>query len=327
MAEQGEMRRAKIGLALGSGSARGWAHIGVLRELAVLGIVPDIITGCSMGAIIASASAAGRLDNLEEGALTFTKLDMVKYFELNTALNGFISKERLMHFLDTYACPREQTIEQLPVQFATVSTVLGTGREVWFTQGNVLEAVMASIALPGLLAPVYYQGEWLVDGGLVNPVPVSLCRALGADIVIAVNLNAAISQRSLQARPVPTLVRANDEHSEPLAPTIPDPEVVIQPNLLSLVSNALRGYSASLFTNNRNQQTAPNMLDAITGSINIMQDKITRSRMAGDPPDILLNPRLADISLLEFYRAQEAIDAGRDSVKRMRHELDALFQA
>lgn len=319
MADENQAKhKPRIGIALGSGSARGWAHIGVLRALADLGIHPEIITGCSIGSIVGAAYASGNLDVLEKEVLSFNKLDLVRFFDLNPSLNGFVHRERLQQFFNEYVCPAEQTFEQLPHKFATVATYLGSGREMWFTEGKVSDGIMASIALPGLFAPFSYQDQWLVDGGLVNPVPVSLCRALGAELVIAVNLNGSITRRHFQPQPA-TPPKLNPE----LAVAVePDPAK----RALNSVAASLRDYSAALFNPNR-LMPAPNLIEAIAGSINIMQDKITRSRMAGDPPDILLAPKLADIGLLEFYRAQEAINAGKESVQRLRFEIEAVLSS
>lgn len=309
----------RIGLALGSGSARGWAHIGVLHALKELGIQPDIIAGCSVGAIVGAAYAAGNLERLEQEVLSFTKLDLVRFFDLNPSLNGFVHRERLQQFFNEYVCATDQTFADLTTKFATVATYLGSGREMWFTEGKVLDGVMASISLPGLFAPFAYEEQWLVDGGLVNPVPVSLCRALGAELVIAVNLNDAITRRHFQPQPMPKPSVAN--------PALNTAKTEVEANKLSLttVAASLRDYSSSLFNTNR-IMPAPNLIEALAGSINIMQDKITRSRMAGDPPDILLSPKLMDIGLLEFYRAQESIQAGYDSVQRLRFELEAIIR-
>ncbi|MBA1445681.1 MAG: patatin-like phospholipase family protein [Gammaproteobacteria bacterium] len=198
------MDKAKenIGLALGSGSSRGWAHIGIIKELAKTGIEPDIICGCSIGSIVGASHAAGNLEALETWVRSLSKRTVTRFFELNLSLNGFVNAERFHAFLDACVCDEAIQIGQLPKTFAAVSTDLKTGREVWFTEGLTLDAVRASISLPGLFPPVRHQGSWLVDGGLVNPVPVSICRALGADIVIAVNLNGDILGKHQRKKPV-----------------------------------------------------------------------------------------------------------------------------
>lgn len=312
---EAKKHRPKIGIALGSGSARGWAHIGVLRALEEMGIHPDIVAGCSVGSIVGAAYAAGNLERLEQETLSFSKLDLVRFFDMNSSLNGFVHRERLEQFFTEAVCAKDQSIESLERKFSTVATYLGSGREMWFTEGRVIDAIMASISLPGIFAPFSYQDQWLVDGGLVNPVPVSLCRAMGAEIVIAVNLNGAIAQRHFQpqasANPSSESKKAKIEDDSPKA-------------ALANVAASLRDYSAALFNPNK-LMPAPNLIEALAGSINIMQDKITRSRMAGDPPDILLVPKLSDISMLEFYRAQDAINAGRESVQRLRFEFENIM--
>lgn len=291
--------RESIGLALGSGSSRGWAHIGIIKELAKTGIEPDIICGCSIGSIVGASHAAGNLEALETWVRSLSKRTVTRFFELNLSLNGFVNTERFHAFLDECVCDEAVQIEQLPKTFASVSTDLKTGREVWFTEGLTLDAVRASISLPGLFPPVRHQGSWLVDGGLVNPVPVSICRALGADIVIAVNLNGDILGKHQRKK----------TSKEP-------PE---DKGLLDSVSRSIRAYSDTLFPS---KDPAPSLFDAIAGSINITQDRITRNRMAGDPPDIMLSPRLSHIELLEFHRGKEAIKEGENCVKRMLPEIE-----
>ncbi|QYZ66435.1 MAG: patatin [Gammaproteobacteria bacterium (ex Lamellibrachia satsuma)] len=295
------MDKAKesIGLALGSGSSRGWAHIGIIKELAKNGIEPDIICGCSIGSIVGASHAAGNLEALETWVRSLSKRTVTRFFELNLSLNGFVNAERFHAFLDECVCDEAVQIEQLPKTFASVSTDLKSGREVWFTEGLALDAVRASISLPGLFPPVRHQGSWLVDGGLVNPVPVSICRALGADIVIAVNLNGDILGKHQRQK---TSVEPPEDEG-----------------LLDSVSRSIRAYSDTLFPS---KDPAPSLFDAIAGSINITQDRITRSRMAGDPPDIMLSPRLSHIELLEFHRGKEAIKEGKNCVKRMLPEIE-----
>jgi len=298
-----ERGRVRIGLALGSGSSRGWSHIGILRALAEIGIEPDLVCGCSVGAIVGASYVAGNLERLEHWVTSLTRTDVARFLDINLSLSGFVDVPRLRSFFADHVCAEALRIEELDRTFATVTTDLETGREVWLTKGSVLDAVWASMSLPGLFPPIRYEGMWLVDGGLVNPVPVSVCRALGADIVIAVNLNGSIVGRHF-------LHREREESDE-----APDG------GLLSTVKKTVRSYSASLFGSNGTAESAPGLYDAISGSINIVQDRLTRSRMAGDPPDIVLAPRLSHIGLMEFYRAREAIAEGSECVRRMRPEI------
>jgi len=290
-----------VGLALGSGSSRGWSHIGVLKALAGLGIIPDIICGTSIGALVGASYVTGKIEKLEAWAGSLTKFETARLFEINTSLNGFINTDRLHYFLNENVAGDEDVIEDLEKGYAAVSTNLETGREIWMTRGSLVQAVWASISMPGLFPAIRNEKRWLVDGGLVNPVPVSVCRALGADIVIAVNLNGGIVGKHF------------DKSKKP-----PEQTSGVGGKIAELV----KGYASALLPTTDDDEQPPGMLDAIAGSFNITQDRITRSRMAGDPPDILLSPKLSHIGLLEFYRASETIREGEDCVLRMRSEIE-----
>ena len=296
---------ATIGLALGSGSSRGWAHIGIIQALSEIGVEPDIVCGCSIGSIVGASYLAGNLGVLEDWVCSLTQTELIKFFELNLSLKGFVDAERLQNFFTKYICEKNTQFKDLSKIFATVSTDLENGREIWFTNGPVLSAVWASISMPGLFPPIQNQGRWLVDGGLVNPVPISICRALGADIVIAVNLNGDIVGKHF-------IKKNRNEEAE-------------GDDLFSTFKRSVRNYSDSFIEKMRDKDSPPSLLDAISGSINITQDRLTRSRMAGDPPDILLSPKLAHIGLLEFYRAKEAIQEGKNCVKRLLPEIQYIM--
>ncbi len=294
-----------IGLALGSGSSRGWSHIGVINALTEQGVVPDIICGTSIGSLVGASYVSNNLKKLEEWVCSLTRFKTARFFEINSSLNGFVNIEKLHNFLKKYVADENAVIDMLDRQYATVATDLETGREVWLTKGTVLEAVWASISLPGLFPAIKNNNKWLVDGGLVNPVPVSVCRALGADIVIAVNLNGNIIGK----------------HSQKAKKKIIKKETGVVNRITDLVAE----YTASVFPAKKEEKPPPGLFEAIAGSINITQDRITRSRMAGDPPDILLSPKLSNIGLLEFYRAKEAIDEGRECVQRMLPEIQHVL--
>ncbi len=282
--------RPRIGLALGSGSARGWAHIGVIRALAEAGIEPDLVCGTSIGALVGAAYVAGELDRLEAWVRGLRPQTVVSF--LDVSLNGGLIKgEKLITFFREHFVDRD--IQDLARPFAAVATNLAHGREVWLREGGVSNAVRASIALPGLFTPVRRDGVWLVDGGLVNPVPVSLARAMGADVVIAVDLNSDLLGRHLKATPAR---RAKKSRSSAVDTVL----ARIQAGMSQL---GLNGSQAA--------DGPPAMLDVLASSINIMQVFITRSRLAGEPADVLVTPRLAAFGLMEFHRAASAIDAGR----------------
>ncbi len=300
--KSGRRDRRLIGIALGSGSARGWGHIGVLRALGEAGIEPDIVCGTSVGALVGAAYVSGQLDMLEDWVKSLHVRDIVRYLDINLVVGGgFVQGKRLMDFLRNHI--KTELIQDLPKTFATLATDLNSGREIWFSDGSLLDAVRASIALPGIFTPVKLDDTWLVDGGLVNPVPVSLCRAMGAEVVIAVNLNGDIIGRHIRKAPAPRK----------------DKKVSTEGRLLEKLSVSLKERATSLISL---PSESPGLFEVLASSINIMQDRITRSRMAGDPPDVMLSPRLGHIGLLEFDRAAEAVREGRACVKRMMPALN-----
>ena len=182
------MTKPKIGIALGSGGARGWCHIGVLRALAEEGVEPSIVAGCSMGALVGAAYVAGALDALEEFARSLTWPKIASFLDVNPARGGLIEGNRIITLLRTLK--GDAPIESFAKAFTAIASDLGTGREIWLQNGSMADAVRASIAIPGIISPLKLNGRWLLDGGMTNPVPVSACRAMGADIVIAANPNA-----------------------------------------------------------------------------------------------------------------------------------------
>lgn len=311
-------KKLKIGLALGSGSSRGWSHIGIIRELAELGIEPDIICGTSVGAMVGASYVTNNLDKLEDWACSLTKFEAARYFDINLSLNGFVDIKKFHNFLNEYIGGDEALIQDYKKQFAAVATDLETGREVWMMKDSIVEAVWSSMSLPGLFPAIKNNNRWLVDGGLVNPVPVSACRALGADIVIAVNLNSDLLGRHHKS---PKL--ADKETTKKVTKEIKKSNNHIAHRLTEFVKE----YGNAIFSNEPVDHQPPGLLDAIAGSINITQDRITRSRMAGDPADIMLSPKLANIGLLEVYRAKEAIKVGKECVQRMLPELTRLLEA
>jgi NTE family protein len=294
-------KELKVGLALGSGASRGWSHIGVIKALLREGIEPDVVCGASVGAIIGGSYVAGNLGKLEEWVLGSTRTDVLRFFGINFSEVGFVDSARLNWFLHSFVADENVRIEDLSKKFAAVSTDLDTGREIWFTEGGLADAVRASMAMPGLFPAVHNDDRWLVDGGLVNPVPVSTCRALGADIVIAVNLNAFIVGK----------------HSPPSKRRDPDKPKGILGNF----KQSAKEYSNSIFPDRDNDDATPGLFYAIANSINIFQDRITRSRLAGDPADVLITPKVAHIGMLEFHRASEAIEEGENCVARKLEDI------
>lgn len=294
-----------IGLALGSGSARGWAHIGVIRALEELGIRPQIVCGTSIGALVGAAYASENLERLESWVSGLRIKEVVGFFDL-TLNGGMIKGERLMDFFRRHL--QDRAIDSLAQTYAAVATDLATGRETWLREGGLLDAVRASIALPGLFTPALHNGRWLVDGGLVNPVPVSLARALGAEVVIAVDLNTNLVGRHLRARAHPPPRNRPTEDSLAAA-------------LMQRLQAGLEGLPLPW---RETEEAPPSLFDTLATSLNIMQVQISRSRLAGEPPDVHITPRLAHLGLLEFHRAREAIGEGRRAAQAVQPLLREL---
>lgn len=290
------MRKVKIGLALGGGAARGWAHIGVLRGLLEAGIVPDIIAGTSIGAVVGGCHVADRLDPLEEFARSLTRRRVFGYLDFNMTGSGLITGQRLRDRLVNHL--GDLTIESLDTQFTAVATEIGTGHEIWLSRGRLVDAIRASYALPGIFKPVNVGGRWLFDGALVNPVPVSVCRALGARYVIAINLNADMCGRGTV---VPHTTAGYQD-------TPPDAggEPKNGRSALKLLQRQLFGPD----------EAAPGISTVVVDAFNIVQDRIARSRLAGDPPDFMISPRLAGIGPFDFHRADELINRGLAAAHR-----------
>jgi len=303
------MAHPKIGLALGSGSARGLSHIGVLDALLEAGIEPDVVCGTSIGALVGAAYVAGKLPALRDWAESATWRQVVRLMDVRLSRGGLIDGKQIVALLRRLGI--DAPIESYDKHFAAVATDLSSGREVWLQKGSILEAVRASIAIPGIVSPAQLECKWLVDGGLSNPVPVSLCRALGAEIIIAVNLNGdLVGRRFDKARAMPPAAAPSRISTELFRRVLgkglgarPDEAAEIVPDPLARIPSA------------------PGYLDVLANSLNIMQDHITRTRLAGEPPHVLLVPRLGNIGLLEFTRAHEAIAEGRHAVQ---HALPAL---
>jgi NTE family protein len=301
------MAKAKIGLALGGGAARGWAHIGVLKALAAAGIKPDIIAGTSIGAVVGACHAAGHLDELEGFARELTRRRIFGYLDFNFAGTALINGQKLCDRLERQL--GELNIEDLDPHFTAVATELGSGHEIWLSRGRLADAVRASYALPGIFRPVKINGRWLFDGALVNPIPVSVCRAHGARYVIAVNLNFDICGRG-------TIV--------PHLETDMADEVLPEPTngkngsgMRGLLKRQVLGKS----------EATPGISTVMVEAFNIVQDRIARSRLAGDPPDAMINLRLSDMGLFDFHRADELISRGEEATQRhlaeMHREIDA----
>jgi NTE family protein len=308
-----EATRPSIGLALGGGAARGFAHIGVMRTLAAHGIVPDVIVGTSIGAVVGGCYAARQLDNFETWARGLKVRSIFSYLDISLSGSGLIGGGHLAAKLnETLADSR---IEDLPIRFAAIATEFNTGHEIWLTRGRVADAMRASYALPGIFPPVRVGGRWLVDGALVNPVPVSAARALGARLVIAVNLNADLFGRG-------TIIAdhgSNDEDDDAAAE-------LAKPHGFRAMFGGQHSLRRQLF----GSRGRPGIPTVMVEAFNVMQDRITRARLAGDPPDVLISPRLGKVGWFDFHRANDAIALGAEATEKafegITEAIDGLSQ-
>ncbi|CAN7180546.1 patatin-like phospholipase family protein [Bosea sp. LjRoot9] len=300
--------RPRIGLALGGGAARGWAHIGVIQALTEAGYRPDVIAGTSIGAVVGGCFAAGKLTELSDFAISLTKRRVVGLMDFHIGGAGLIAGGRLKRLLE-----RDLTntrIEALPVRFLAIATELGSGHEIWLTHGPLVEALRASYALPGVFDPVKLGGRWLMDGALVNPVPVTAARAMGADVVICVNLNSDLTGRG-------TTIQSHAAEPDP------EPELDTPPTSrwfggITGAAKRVRGMVG------RPSSDRPGLAGVMIDAFNITQDRISRSRLAGDPPDVMIGPKLGRIGLFDFHRADEAFELGRQATQRVLDEIEVM---
>ena len=305
----GKRGGSSIGLVLGSGAARGFAHIGVMRALQAHGIVPDIIVGTSMGALVGGCYANKQLDALEEWARSLTRRRIMGYLDVRIGGSGLIGGGRLAHQLEETL--GDTAIEDLPIRFAAIATEIGTGHEVWLTRGSLALALRASYALPGIFPPVHLGGRWLADGALVNPVPVSAARAFGARIVIAVNMEADRFGRG-------ATIASHGADAGDTLPAVPEPRHGFA--RLRGIFGAERAIRRDIAAGD----ARPGFSTVMIESFNIMQDRLTRMRLAGDPPDVHITPRIGHIGWLDFHRAAESIAIGQAATEKA---LDAITES
>ncbi len=292
---------------MGGGAARGFAHIGVLRTLLAHGIRPDVIAGTSIGAVVAGLFAAGELDAFEDWCRQLTRRRVLGYLDFRFGGSGLIGGGRLVSKLENVL--RDTTFADLPTRLAVIATEIGTGHEIWLTRGRVSEAMAASYALPGIFPPKLIGGRWLMDGAMVNPLPISAARALGARLVIAVNLNADNFGRG-------TIIQ---DHG-------PDAEDDARRVQQELDRSRRRIFRPDRLLQRQffGEPDRPGLSTVMVEAFQVMQDRITRSRLAGDPPDVMISPRLGRINLFDFHRAKETIAIGAEAAEK---SLEAISES
>jgi NTE family protein len=287
--------RPRIGLALGSGGARGWCHLGALAALEDMGIRPDVVAGCSMGALVGAAEAGGKRAELQDWALDLTQTKFLGLVDLQLSAGGLVAGKQIANVLGQWGL--DCAISDLALPFTAVATNLETGREVWLQHGRLLPAVRASLSIPGVFTPSYLDGRWLVDGGLTNPVPVSVCRAAGADVVLSINPNGKAEGRVWQ--PSEELGVIEQLHQQ-LSESLPEGWLPKPPP---------RG------------PVPPQGFDVVSSSLDMLTDYLRRTRMAADPADVALDICLPDLTVLEFFRAEESINAGRAAIEAQAEQI------
>ncbi|MBN8294306.1 patatin-like phospholipase family protein [Rhodobacter sp. NTK016B] len=302
------MKKPVIGLALGSGGARGWCHIGVLRELEAMGIRPDVVAGSSMGALVGAAYAAGKLDALEDWATGLTLRTILPLIDVGIAGAGLVGGAGILTMLKGLNMP--ETIEELALPFVAVATELRHGREIWLRKGKLATAVRASVSIPGLLRPQLHEGRWLIDGGVVNPVPVSAARALGAEAVIAVNPDAGIAGGFYDVA---------EAHPRGAAFGAMIPEALR--NLWTGDKDGAKDGDTDA-PQTEPDPPEPSYMTLAMAVIDIMSEQIRRSRLAGDPPQVLLGARLKGVSIMDLHRAPECIEEGRRLVRAQADHME-----
>lgn len=296
-----------IALALGGGAAKGWAHIGLLRAFDEAKVPVKMIAGTSIGALVGGCYLAGKLDELEEFARSLTWPRVLRLMDFSLRGSGLISGHRLAARMAEHI--GDIRIEDLPASYVAIATDISTGHEIWLHDGPLIEAIRASYALPGVFTPIQHNGRLLVDGALVNPVPVSVCRAYEPDLVIAADLNSETFGRG-------TVIRSS--HYDSRETDKPDGSVVNgTPSWFAFFNSTNHGsrqVGRQTIRSLANPQVQPHTRLGLSGvmmeAFNIIQDRIARARLAGDPPDYTIRPKLYEIGLADFHKADEAIRIG-----------------
>lgn len=296
--------RKTVGLVLGCGSSRGWAHIGALEALEEANIPIDLIVGCSIGSFIGAIYASGSIQSLRKYVLEMDGRKVFSYFDIVLPRSGLLDgtkklKEMFSRLTDM------QNFTELKIPVMMIATDLETGQKVILNSGNILDALRASMSIPGLFAPARVKHRWLVDGGLVDPVPVSVARAMGADIVIAVDLSSGIISKH---------TRHNQGKQKSRSVRIPVEQEENKNELLKKLSdyyeNAELSFKHKIDELFKREASTPDIIETVTNSINIMQDRITRINLAVTPPDILIQPHLGELKMLDFDQVEHTIEEG-----------------
>jgi len=294
------MPQPKLGLVLGSGSSRGWAHIGVIEAFEEQNIEIHMITGASAGSFIAASYAGGGLENIKKFALDMDWKRVLTYLDIAFPRSGFIDSKKVADLIKLYT--NIENIEDLKIPVQMVTTDMHSGEQVVLKKGSVTEALRASMAVPGLLTPIQIEDAWLVDGGVVNPLPIDVCRDMGADIVVAVDLNSERKSKKSQ------MLTSAEQKSK---------TAVIEKKRLEVITSWIVRYgpagkavSTKIDQWFSREEPSPHIFEILVSSLNIMQRKIEQMNLETHPPDILIRPRLGDMKFFDYDQAEIAIEEG-----------------
>ena len=309
--------RKTVGLALGSGSSRGWAHIGAIEALEEENIPIDYVVGSSVGSYVGALYASGSLQSLKAFVLSMDGRKVFSYFDVVLPRSGILNGTKRLKELYSFHTDAED-FSELKIPVMMVATDLATGKKVVLKSGNILNALRATMSIPGLFAPVRIKDRWLVDGGLVDPVPVGVARALEADVVIAVDLNSGLI--SHKAPPKPSMAAS---------PLKADSRVYNSELLKKLVDyyeHAESSFTSKISELLHRESSTPDIIDTVMTSINIMQERITRINLAVEPPDVLIQPRLGQLKMMDFDQVEQTIEEGYAGVKEKMADIRKLLE-
>jgi len=285
-------KKKTVSLVLGSGGARGLAHIGVIEVLEQQGYQIRSISGASMGALIGGIYAAGELQTYTNWVCALERMDMLRLLDVSFSGSALFKGERIIKTLKELIGDRN--IEDLPISFTAVATDLEEGKEVWFAHGSLFDAIRASIAFPTLFSAFSYQGHKLVDGGLLNPVPIAPTLHDLNDLTIAVSLN-------------------GERKSSPAATEKKEKPATHRNKYHRMVAEFIDGLQKRV---NGSQRDESGFFEVISQSIDTMQNSIARFKLAAYSPDVLIEIPKDSCTIYEFDRAKEMIAIGRKSTER-----------
>lgn len=306
------VRKNQIALVLGSGGARGLAHIGVIKALEENDIPIDIIAGTSIGAFIGGLYACGiDVNKMENIIAKVDKLMVAKFLFPKLFSPGFIDSKRVAEYIRTLI--GDKKIENLKIPFATVSTNLITGEQIVFKKGSVVDAIMASIAIPAIFEPVFLNNRYLIDGGLSNPLPISVAMEMKAHKIIAVNV-------SPNPKRIARKIKTQKQEEAKLS----------FKKLPSMFTNLLNDYTWFSSKNGSDMKkdprieirnSAPNLWNVFFQSFSISTNNLMAQQLRYAKPDILISPKVEDFDMLEFYKGHEIINCGYNSVQKAMPEI------